>query len=71
MVSKPDSSLAESAIPCPSELATPIAAIVEALEGLKFGQLTVVVHDGVVVQIDRTERRRLDRKPRGAAVPES
>ncbi|MCY2967403.1 MAG: YezD family protein [Planctomycetota bacterium] len=42
----------------------PVSAIVEALEGLKFGQLMVVVHDGAVVQIDKTEPRRLDRKPR-------
>ncbi len=37
--------------------------ILLALEGLKFGVLTVVVQDGVVVQIDRTEKRRLVRKP--------
>lgn len=36
--------------------------ILLALEGLKFGVLTVVIQDGVVVQIDRTEKRRLVRK---------
>lgn len=30
-----------------------------ALTGLQFGEVTVVVQDGVVVQVERTERRRL------------
>jgi hypothetical protein len=34
-----------------------------ALEGLQFGSVTIIVQDGVVVQIDRTEKRRL-RGPR-------
>ena len=29
------------------------------LQGLRFGSVTIVVQDGVVVQIDRTEKRRL------------
>lgn len=33
--------------------------IAEALRGLQFGHLTIVVQDGVVVQIERTEKRRL------------
>ncbi|RPI90644.1 MAG: DUF2292 domain-containing protein [Planctomycetaceae bacterium] len=36
-----------------------MTSIIEALQGLQFGQLTVIVHDGVIVQIDRTEKRRL------------
>lgn len=31
----------------------------EALRNLKFGSINIFVQDGVVVQIDRTERRRL------------
>ena len=31
----------------------------DALRGLKFGTVTLIVQDGVVVQIDRTEKRRL------------
>ena len=31
----------------------------DALRGLRFGTVTVVVQDGVVVQVDRTERLRL------------
>lgn len=33
----------------------------DALRGLKYGSLTIQVQDGVVVQIDRTEKRRLQR----------
>ena len=36
-----------------------IDAIRQALQGLRYGQIVVVVQDGVVVQVDRTERRRL------------
>lgn len=42
-----------------------IAQIRDALRGLKFGAVNIVVQDGVVVQIDRTEKRRL-RKPSAA-----
>jgi hypothetical protein len=35
--------------------------IASALKGLRFGQVTITIQDGVVVQIDRTERRRLGR----------
>jgi hypothetical protein len=36
-----------------------IEAIRHALHGLRYGQIVVIVQDGVVVQVDRTERRRL------------
>jgi hypothetical protein len=36
--------------------------IEEALRGLQFGQVTVIVQDGVVVQVERTERRRFQRR---------
>ncbi|MHB1462459.1 MAG: YezD family protein [Armatimonadota bacterium] len=32
----------------------------KALEGLQFGSLTVVVQDGIVVQIDKTAKNRID-----------
>lgn len=35
--------------------------IARALRDLRFGQIAVIVQDGVVVQIDRTERHRLPR----------
>jgi hypothetical protein len=34
----------------------------DALAGLRFGSVTIVVQDGVVVQIDRTEKMRLQRR---------
>ncbi len=34
-------------------------AIAAAVSGLQYGQVTVIVHDGHVVQIERTERQRL------------
>ena len=38
-----------------------LSQIADALRGLRFGQVTVTVQDGVVVQIDRLERTRLQR----------
>ena len=35
-----------------------------ALTGLRFGTVTAVVQDGVVVQVERTEKVRLDRPDR-------
>lgn len=32
--------------------------IAEQLDGLQYGQVIVTVHDGQIVQIDRTERTR-------------
>jgi hypothetical protein len=37
--------------------------IAGALRGLQFGEVTIIVQDGVIVQLDRLERRRL-RAPR-------
>ncbi len=33
----------------------------DALRGLRYGAVTVIVQDGVVVQVDRTEKLRLAR----------
>jgi hypothetical protein len=35
-----------------------------ALRGLQFGQVTVTVQDGVVVQVERLERKRFQRPAR-------
>jgi len=44
-----------------------IGRIGAALRGLRFGTVTAVVQDGVVVQVERTEKVRLDRRdPRRA-----
>ena len=37
--------------------------IQDALRGLRFGSVLIIVQDGVVVQIDRTEKKRLSRSP--------
>lgn len=32
----------------------------KALQGLEYGSVTIVVQDGIVVQIDRTSKARID-----------
>jgi len=41
-----------------------LARIESALRGLRFGTVTAVVQNGVVVQVDRTEKIRLQRTER-------
>ena len=41
------------------ELRSSLEQIGSALRGLKFGSVNVIVQDGLVVQIDRTEKVRL------------
>ena len=41
-----------------------LARIQLALRGLKFGTVTAVVQDGVVVQVERTEKIRVERSRR-------
>lgn len=36
-----------------------LARVREALAGLRYGEVTVIVQDGVVVQVERTEKLRL------------
>lgn len=45
--------------PSEQELQTSLEQIEGALRGLKFGNVNVIVQDGVVIQIDRTEKLRL------------
>lgn len=33
--------------------------IAASLRGMRFGSVTIVVQDGVIIQIDKTEKRRL------------
>lgn len=33
--------------------------IQDALRGLRYGSVNIIVQDGVIVQVDRTEKRRL------------
>lgn len=36
-----------------------LARVRDALDGLRYGEVTVIVQDGVVVQVERTEKVRL------------
>lgn len=46
-----------------SESLTPAAwdLIQDSLRGLRFGQVLLVVHEGTIVQVERTERKRISR----------
>ncbi len=50
--------------PSPTESLAPLSETVlkvlaDALRGIRYGTVTVIIQDGRVVQIDRTERQRL------------
>ena len=40
-----------------------LAAVAQALQQMRYGQVTVVVQDGRVVQVERTDRLRLSQPP--------
>jgi len=48
-----------------SHTAAAIERIRDALRGLRFGTVSVIVQDGVVVQVERTEKLRLLKRERG------
>jgi hypothetical protein len=48
----------------PRHLDTAIEHIRRALAGLQFGEVSVTVQDGVVVQVERIERKRFRRGER-------
>jgi hypothetical protein len=37
--------------------------IVQAIKGIRFGSVEITIHDGNVVQIERKEKLRFDKKP--------
>jgi hypothetical protein len=37
--------------------------IEDALRGLRFGEVTVIVHDGQIVQVERIEKKRFNNNP--------
>lgn len=43
-----------------------IERILESLNGLKFGTVQIVVHEGKIVQIERTEKKRFELQDRGS-----
>jgi hypothetical protein len=36
-----------------------LALLREALRGLRYGSVTIIVQDGIIVQVDRTEKKRI------------
>lgn len=42
----------------PADLPEPLRAVAEALERLRYGVIQLTVHDGKLMQLDVTERRR-------------
>ena len=48
--------------PAPDRATQALERINAALRGLRYGTVTAVVQDGVVVQIERTEKVRLERE---------
>lgn len=42
-----------------TEMTKALEAVARALRGLRFGEVVITVQDGVVIQIERTERTRL------------
>jgi hypothetical protein len=48
----------------PRQLEAALQHIRQALVGLQFGEVSVVVQDGVVVQVERVERKRFRRGER-------
>lgn len=49
----------EKTDPAPNSTAT-LGVVAEALSRLRYGAIQLTVHDGKVMQIDVTERRRLN-----------
>jgi hypothetical protein len=48
---------------CKEQLTTEIAdQIALVLQGIRFGSVEIIIHDGKVVQIERREKLRLDAK---------
>ena len=55
-------------IPLESPADQDLLLIREALRGVRFGTVKVIIQDGVIVQIDRTEKRRLSGSERKSDV---
>jgi hypothetical protein len=45
-----------------SSLVPALERIQTALRGLRYGTVTAIVQDGVIVQVERTEKIRLDQR---------
>jgi hypothetical protein len=58
---KPTDNATRPAVPAKQEVW--IETVRAQVESLRFGVVQIVVHDSQVVQIERTEKVRLDRQP--------
>jgi hypothetical protein len=45
--------------PAPKNVPVDLEPIRAAIEGIQFGEVRIVIQDGVVMQIDRVEKRRI------------
>ncbi|HUJ79709.1 MAG TPA: YezD family protein [Nitrospiria bacterium] len=45
-----------------------VAQILKALQTIEFGSIQIIIHDSAVVQIERTEKIRFDRRNRHGAT---
>ena len=61
-----DVSAATPKPPAEGSLRWALQNVEEALRDLAFGTVTLVVQDGIVVQVERTERRRFNQSRRPA-----
>lgn len=43
--------------------------IIQSVNGLEYGTVQIVVHDGRIVQIERTERKRFEAEPAAPRKP--
>ncbi len=62
-----DTTTSSSPLPEGADHDLTLQAILDALRGLRFGSITVIVQDGVIVQVERIEKKRLARAPRRPA----
>jgi hypothetical protein len=53
---------ASPSVPALARVRDGLERIHAALRGLRYGSVTAVVQDGVVVQVERTEKIRLERR---------
>lgn len=53
-----DSYQGRAAAPAIEPLSEPVRCVLAALNSLKFGAIQLTVHDGKLVQVDITERKR-------------
>jgi hypothetical protein len=59
--SKPPQPTSDTSKPDGTNTDAALSRIGSALKGLRYGSVLAIVQDGVVVQIERTEKTRLDK----------